>query len=39
MADAVPEPRVVEYCRITGVPAEFNDYLPPDCTEHKKRVA
>jgi density-regulated protein DRP1 len=31
-----PEPRVVEYDRITGVPAVFNEYLPHDCAEWKK---
>ncbi|KAG2434404.1 hypothetical protein HYH02_012416 [Chlamydomonas schloesseri] len=29
-------PRVVEYDPITGVPAEFNEYLPKDCEEYKK---
>ena len=27
-SDAVPPPQVVEYDRITGVPSEFNDFLP-----------
>lgn len=27
---------IVEYDPVTGVPAEFNEYLPPDCAEHKK---
>lgn len=31
-----PEPRVVEYDRITGVPAVFNEYLPHDCAEWKR---
>ena len=29
-------PRSVTYDPITGVPAEFNDYLPKDCEEYKK---
>ncbi|EFJ47123.1 hypothetical protein VOLCADRAFT_105191 [Volvox carteri f. nagariensis] len=29
-------PRVVEYDPITGVPSEFNEFLPPDCPEYKK---
>lgn len=32
----VPAPVVVEYDPITGVPAEFNEYLPPDSTEFKR---
>ncbi len=32
----VPEPRHVEYDPITGVPAEFNEFLPPDCMEYKR---
>ncbi|KXZ53698.1 hypothetical protein GPECTOR_6g615 [Gonium pectorale] len=30
------EPRIVEYDPITGVPSEFNEFLPPDCPEYKK---
>lgn len=30
------EPRVVEYDPVTGVPAEFNEFLPPECLEYKK---
>lgn len=33
---AVPEPRVVEYDPVTGVPAEFNEFLPPDSAEYKR---
>ncbi len=33
---ATVAPRVVEYDPITGVPSEFNEYLPPDCPEFKK---
>jgi len=33
---AVPEPRVVEYDAVTGVPSEFNQFLPPDCLEYKR---
>ncbi|KAK9836077.1 hypothetical protein WJX84_000504 [Apatococcus fuscideae] len=29
-------PLKVTYDPITGVPAEFNEYLPKDCDEHKK---
>ncbi|KAG2494990.1 hypothetical protein HYH03_006923 [Edaphochlamys debaryana] len=29
-------PRLVEYDPITGVPSEFNEFLPPDCPEYKK---
>lgn len=29
-------PLKVTYDPITGVPAEFNEYLPKDCEEHKK---
>jgi translation initiation factor 1 (eIF-1/SUI1) len=32
----VPAPVVVEYDPITGVPAEFNEYLPPDSAEFKR---
>lgn len=31
-----PPPRVVEYDALTGVPAEFNEHLPPECPEYKK---
>ena len=31
-----PEPQVVEYDPITGVPSEFNEFLPKDCEEYKK---
>lgn len=30
-----PQPVIVEYDAITGVPSEFNEYLPPDCYEYK----
>jgi translation initiation factor 1 (eIF-1/SUI1) len=40
MADAeaveVPAPVIVEYDPVTGVPSEFNEYLPPDSAEFKK---
>lgn len=32
----VPAPIVVEYDAITGVPSEFNEYLPADTTEYKR---
>lgn len=32
----VPAPIVVEYDPITGVPAEFNELLPPDLPEYRK---
>lgn len=31
-----PEPRVVQYDPITGVPPLFNEYLPHDCAEWKR---
>lgn len=37
MAEAITlQPIKVEYDRVTGVPAEFNEYLPKDCEEYKK---
>lgn len=33
---SVPPPRIVEYDPITGVPSEFNEYLPQDSPEYKK---
>mmetsp|Transcript_16966 Transcript_16966/g.29009 ORF Transcript_16966/g.29009 Transcript_16966/m.29009 type:complete len:199 (+) Transcript_16966:139-735(+) len=30
------EPKIVEYCSFTGVPAEFNDFLPADSLEFKR---
>ena len=39
MAEQVTlHPRTVEYDPITGVPAEFNEYLPKDSEEYKKYV-
>lgn len=38
MAEAVEPgvaPLVVEYHPVTGIPEEFNDYLPKDCAEFK----
>lgn len=32
------EPNKVEYDPITGVPPEFNEYLPKDCDEYKRYV-
>lgn len=32
----VPAPLVVEYDPITGVPSEFNEFLPKDCEEYKR---
>lgn len=34
-----PAPSVVEYDPVTGVPSEFNEFLPPECIEYKKWVA
>lgn len=34
-----PEPLVVEYDPNTGVPAEYNEFLPPDSMEYKMWVA
>jgi translation initiation factor 1 (eIF-1/SUI1) len=31
-----PAPVIVEYDAVTGVPAEFNEFLPPDCAEFKR---
>lgn len=37
MADVeAPAPVVVQYDPLTGVPSEFNEYLPPDTAEYKK---
>eukprot|EP00877_Chromochloris_zofingiensis_P012849 jgi/Chrzof1/7818/Cz02g37200.t1 len=39
MADegpSTPAPRVVEYDPVTGVPSEFNEYLPKDSEEYKR---
>ncbi|CAG9467362.1 unnamed protein product [Pedinophyceae sp. YPF-701] len=29
-------PLAVEYCPVTGIPAEFNDFLPKDTDEYKR---
>lgn len=34
--DGVPVPLQAEYDPVTGVPTEFNDYLPKDCEEYKR---
>jgi len=31
-----PPPLAVEYDAITGIPAEFNEYLPTNCDEFKR---
>lgn len=37
MADEVTlAPQAVQYDPVTGVPAEFNEYLPKDCEEYKR---
>ena len=37
MADEVTlAPQAVQYDPFTGVPAEFNEYLPKDCEEYKR---
>lgn len=36
---AALEPLKVEYDPITGVPSEFNEYLPKDSEEYKKCAA
>lgn len=33
---ATPAPVVVEYDPLTGVPSEYNEYLPSDCIEYKR---
>lgn len=35
-AEATVAPLVVDYCPVTGAPAEFNDFLPKDSDEYKK---
>lgn len=35
-AAELPAPQVVEYDPVTGVPSEFNEYLPKDCEEFKR---
>jgi hypothetical protein len=32
----LPTPVIVEYDPVTGVPAEFNEFLPKDCEEYKR---
>eukprot|EP00891_Asterochloris_glomerata_P002264 jgi/Astpho2/2264/fgenesh1_pg.00040_%23_84_t len=32
----LPAPLTVDYDPITGIPAEFNEYLPQNCDEYKK---
>ncbi|WIA31051.1 hypothetical protein OEZ86_001081 [Tetradesmus obliquus] len=32
----LPTPVIVEYDPVTGVPAEFNEFLPKDCDEYKR---
>lgn len=31
-----PPPLAVEYDPITGIPSEYNDYLPSNCEEYKR---
>ena len=31
-----PPPLAVEYDPITGIPAEYNEYLPSNCDEYKR---
>jgi hypothetical protein len=31
-----PPPLAVEYDAVTGIPAEFNEYLPSNCDEYKR---
>ena len=38
-AALVLEPKKVQYDPITGVPSEYNEYLPKDSEEYKKCVA
>jgi hypothetical protein len=33
---AVPPPKIVKYDPITGIPSEFNEYLPQNCEEYKR---
>lgn len=32
----MPSPRQVTYCSVTGIPEEFNEYLPKDSDEFKR---
>eukprot|EP00884_Botryococcus_braunii_P003284 jgi/Botrbrau1/12957/Bobra.154_2s0017.1 len=36
MDASVPAPRMVPYDPITGIPSEFNEYLPPNSEEYKR---
>lgn len=36
--EATLQPQVVEYDPITGVPSEFNEYLPKDSDEYKRHA-
>lgn len=36
MDGSVPPPRVVEYDPVTGIPSEFNEYLPQSSDEYKR---
>ncbi|KAK9813967.1 hypothetical protein WJX73_007219 [Symbiochloris irregularis] len=38
-SEATLQPQAVVYDSITGVPSEFNEFLPKDCEEYKKWVA
>jgi density-regulated protein len=35
-AREAPPPVVVTYDPLTGIPAEFNEYLPTNCDEFKR---
>ena len=35
-SEATLQPQVVKYDPITGVPSEFNEFLPKDCEEFKR---
>lgn len=36
MDSSVPAPKVVAYDPITGIPSEFNEYLPQSSDEYKR---
>jgi density-regulated protein len=36
MEGSVPAPKVVAYDPITGIPSEFNEFLPPNSEEYKR---
>jgi hypothetical protein len=35
-SDGLPEPKIVQYHPVTGVPEEFHAFLHKDCDEYKR---